>query len=233
MIQCDDFKYELLHSGGPFTMLKIALPHGKSIKAEAGAMVAMDETIQVAGKQEGGLLGGLARKFLTNESFFFQTLTAATGDGEVLLSPGILGDITAIALDGGREYQLQKGGFFAASEGVQIETAMQNLGKGLLSGEGFFVQKVGGSGMLFVESFGAIHELEVPAGKTAIVDNHHLVAWDSGAGYTLEKAASGWISSLTSGEGIVCKFQGPAKVYIQTRNPHGFAGWLGGMIKTK
>ncbi len=59
MIQCDDFKYELLHSGGPFTMLKIALPHGKSIKAEAGAMVAMDSTVQVAGKQEGGLAPGM------------------------------------------------------------------------------------------------------------------------------------------------------------------------------
>ncbi|MCC8179897.1 MAG: TIGR00266 family protein [Planctomycetes bacterium] len=233
MIQTDDFAYELLNAGGPFTMLKIALPHGKSIKAESGAMVAMDDAIQVEGKKEGSLLGGLARKLLTNESFFFQTLTASGGAGEVLLSPGILGDITAIELDGTTEYQLQKGGFFAASSGVEISTKMQNLAKGLLSGEGFMVQQVSGKGTLFVESFGAIHELVVPAGKSAVVDNFHLVAWDSKAGYTLEKAASGWISSITSGEGLVCRFTGPVKVYLQTRNPVSFTDWLSGRIKTK
>ncbi len=233
MTKCDDFSYEILHGGGPFAMLKVALPQGKSIKAESGAMVAMDESVVVEGKKEGSLLGGLARKLLTSDSFFFQTLTAVSGDGEVLLSPGILGDVSTIHLDGGKEFQLQKGGFFAASPGVEIATKMQNLGKGLLSGEGFFIQQVSGRGTLFVESFGAIHELDIPAGKTGVVDNHHLVAWEATSNYTIEKAASGWMSSITSGEGLVCKFTGPTKVYIQTRNPYGFANWMSGMIKTK
>lgn len=230
MVQGEGFSYELLYKGGAFTMLKVGLSHGASIKAESGAMVAMDDTIDVTGKTEGGLLGGIARKLLTSESFFFQTLTAARGDGEVLLSPSILGDLTVLELDGSTEYRLQKGGFFASSPGIEISTKMQNLAKGLLSGEGFFVQQVSGRGTLIVESFGAVHTLDIPAGKSMVVDNHHLVAWEAGTSYTLEKASKGWISSLTSGEGVVCRFTGPGKVYIQTRNPPGFAGWISGMI---
>ena len=37
--------------------------------------------------------------------------------------------------------------------------------------------KASGRGMLFAESYGAIHELDVPAGQEMIVDNGHLVAW--------------------------------------------------------
>lgn len=230
MTEGDGFSYELLYSGGAFTMLKVALAPGASIKAESGAMVAMTDTIDVTGKTEGGLLGGLARKLLTSESFFFQTLTAARGAGEVLLSPSILGDLTVMEMDGSKEYRLQKGGFFASSPGIEISTKMQNLAKGLLSGEGFFVQQVSGRGTLIVESFGAVHTIDIPAGESVVVDNHHLVAWDAETSYSLEKASSGWLSSLTSGEGIVCRFTGPGKVYIQTRNPPGFASWLSGMI---
>jgi len=46
---------------------------------------------------------------------------------------------------------------------------MQNLTKGLFSGEGFFVINVSGSGTLFVSSFGAIHEIDIPARETFII----------------------------------------------------------------
>lgn len=226
MIQANGFSYEFLYGGGPFTMLKVALPQGGAIKAESGAMVAMDDSIDVGGRSEGGVLGGLARKLLTRESFFLQTLTASRGDGEVLLSPDILGDITALEMDGGKEYQLQKGGYFASSIDIQVSTKMQNLAKGLFSGEGFFVQQVSGRGTLFIESLGAVHTIDIPAGKSMIIDNYHLVAWEADTAYTLEKAASGWISSITSGEGIVCRFIGPGRVFIQTRNPSGFVPWV-------
>ena len=230
MIEANGFSYELLYDGGAFTMLKIALPLGGSVKAEAGAMVAMDDTIDVEGKAEGGVLGGLARKFLTKESFFMQTLSATRGAGEVLLSPSILGDLTVIDMDGSKEYMLQKGGYFASSSDIQITTKSQGITKGLLSGEGLFLQRASGRGTLFVESFGAIHPMDVPAGRSLIVDNSHLVAWEASMSYNIEKASGGWISSLTSGEGVVCRFTGPGRVYIQTRNPGGFAGWLSGYI---
>jgi len=222
--------YELLYGGGPFAMLRVRLPQGMSMKAESDAMVSMDMTIDVEGKMEGGLLSSVWRKFVTGDSFFFQTLTARRGPGEVLFSPGILGDLCALELDGYTEYQMSKGAFFAATNGIILESKFQGLGKGLFSGEGFFVQKVTGKGLLFVESFGAIHVIDIPAGEERIIDNHHLVAWPSNVPYRLEKASKSWISTFTSGEMVVCRFTGPGKVLIQTRNPPAFAEWIGSQM---
>ncbi|NJN66608.1 MAG: TIGR00266 family protein [Chloroflexaceae bacterium] len=218
-------RYELLYPGA-FTLLKVHLDANESIKAESDAMVAMSSTVDVAGKMEGGVLGGLARKFLTGEKFFFQTLKASRGPGEVLLAHAIPGDIQAIEMDGKTSYVLQKDGFFAGSESLEVSTKMQNLTKGLFSGEGFFIIRVSGMGTLFVSSYGAIHPIDVPAGQEVIIDNQHLVAWPEGMQYNIEKAAAGWISSITSGEGLVCRFRGPGRVLIQTRNPRGFGGWV-------
>ena len=219
-----DRKYEYLYRGA-FTMLKIRLNAGERIKAESDAMVAMSPNVSVEGKLEGGVLGGLGR-MLSGEKFFFQTLHAQQGPGDVYLAPAVPGDIMEIELDGMTPYILQKDGFFAGSEGLEISTKMQNLAKGLFSGEGFFIIKVTGRGTLFVSSYGSIHPLDLAAGEEIIVDNCHLVAWPETMQYNVEKASSGWISSFTSGEGLVCRFRGPGRVLIQTRNPRGFGSWI-------
>lgn len=223
--------FELLYQGSN-AMLKVKLDSGESIKAESGAMVSMSSTIDVEGKMEGGLLGGFGR-MLSGEKFFFQTLKASRGAGEVLLAPSSLGDLKAIELDGTIKYTVQKDGFFAGSDSLTVSTKMQNLAKGMFSGEGFFVMEVSGKGLLFVSSFGAIHELNVAAGEDIIIDNQHLVAWPSNANFKIEKASSGWVSSFTSGEGLVCRFTGPAKILIQTRNAPSFGSWVGKYIPTK
>lgn len=216
--------YEFVHPGA-FPMLKYRLGAGQRLKAESGAMVAMSSTVSVEGKLEGGLMGGLGR-MLSGEKFFFQTLHAQHGPGEVYLAPSIPGDIEVIHLDGSVAYSLQKDGFFAGSESLEVSTVMQNLSKGLFSGEGFFIIKVSGRGELFISSYGAIHPLDLAPGEEMMIDNAHLVAWPETMPYRIEKAASGWISSFTSGEGLVCRFTGPGRVYIQTRNPGGFGEWV-------
>ena len=224
-------KYELLNPG-PFVMLKVRLEMGETIKAESGAMVAMSDTVDVEGKMEGGFFKALGRK-LAGESFFFQTLAARRGAGEVFLAHGIPGELFPIPLNGETNYVLQKDGFFAATEEVEISTKTQNLTKGLFSGEGFFVLKASGAGLLFVSSYGAIHPIDLAEGQEFIIDNAHLVAWPEGVDYKIQKAASGWISSLTSGEGLVCRFRGPGRVLIQTRNPSAFGSWVRQFIPSK
>jgi uncharacterized protein (TIGR00266 family) len=220
----EDLTFRVLYRGA-FALLEVHLRHGQTIKAQSDAMVAMDATVDVEGRMEGGLLGGLGRLF-SGESFFFQTLRAARGAGVAHLAPAQPGDLLPIHLDGGTPYVLQKDGFLAASEGVEITTTAQNLAKGLFGGEGFFVLKARGRGLLFTESYGAIHEMDIPAGEELIIDNGHLVAWPENVNYKLEKASSGWISSFTSGEGLVCRFRGPGKVFIQSRNPAAFGAWV-------
>jgi uncharacterized protein (TIGR00266 family) len=217
-------RYELVNPG-PFVMLKVYLDVGESLKAEAGSMIAMSDTVDVEGKMEGGILKGLGR-MLAGESFFFQTLIARRGPGEVLLAHELPGEIFPIPMDGRTNYILQKDGFFAASREVDISTKVQNLVKGLFSGEGFFILRASGMGTLFVSSYGAIYPIDLSEGQEFIVDNGHLVAWPETMEYKIQKASSGWISSITSGEGLVCRFRGPGRVLIQTRNPGGFISWI-------
>jgi uncharacterized protein (TIGR00266 family) len=218
-------KSEILYPGA-FPMVRVDLAAGETVKAESGAMVAAAPTIDVESKMEGGFLGALSRKMLTGEKFFFQTLRASRGAGEVLLAPTVPGDILILELDGVNEYMVQKDGFLAGAEGVKIESRMQSLSRGLLGGEGFFILKISGQGPLILNSFGAIHKIELRPEEEYIVDNSHLVAWTATTTYTIEKASAGWIASFTSGEGLVCRFRGPGVVYIQSRNPGGFGAWI-------
>jgi len=222
--------YEILYSGAN-SMLRLQLPANSSIKAESGAMVAMSPTVDVEGKLEGGLLGGLGRMF-SGENFFFQTLKANRGAGEVYLSPVALGTLQTIEMGGSHGYVVQKNGFFAGTEGIQVNTKVQNLSSGFLSGQGFFVLNISGQGLLFISSYGAIHPIDIPAGEEFIIDNEHLVAWPDNVDFNIEKASSGWISSFTSGEGFVCRFRGPARVFIQTRNPSAFGDWIRSIVNS-
>jgi uncharacterized protein (TIGR00266 family) len=219
-------------ANGTFAALKVKLKKGESIKAESGAMVCKDTTIDVEGKLDGGILGGLGR-ILAGETMFLQTLSANEGDGEVILAPTMLGNIVELDLFGDTTWNIAKDGFFAGDMNLTISTKMQNLAKGLFSGEGFFVVKVSGKGKLFASSFGSIVKINIEAGKDYIIDNRHLVAWPENTKIKIEKASKGWLSSFTSGEGLVTRVSGPAEVYIQTRNVRAFGSWMGEHIPLK
>jgi uncharacterized protein (TIGR00266 family) len=225
-------KYEIMYSEA-FPIVKCQLERGEKLKAESDAMITMSATIDVEGKMNGGLLSGLARKFLTGESFFCQELIASRGAGEVLLGHSLPGGILDLALNGSYGWRVQKGSYMASTEGIEFDTKMQNLSKGLFSGEGFFILNVKGSGTLFVSSFGAIHPLRLADGEEIIIDNGNLVAWPDYMDYTIEKASSGWISGIKSGECLVTRFRGPGTVLIQTRNPSGFEAWIRSMVPAK
>lgn len=219
--------YEILYQDA-FPIVKCQLSRGERIKAESNAMIGMSSTIEVSGGVEGGFMRGLTR-MLSGESFFFQYLTAARGDGEVLFGHSIPGGIIDVELDGSYGLRVQKDGFLAATEGVEVSTKAQNLTRGLFSGEGFFILDISGRGTVFLSSYGAIHAINLEPGEEYIVDNGHLVAWADYMQYNIEKASSGWGNSIMSGECLICRFRGPGVILIQTRNPKGFKGWLTGL----
>ncbi|MDR1051661.1 MAG: TIGR00266 family protein [Deltaproteobacteria bacterium] len=217
-------QYQILYDQA-YPVIRAYLEQNEALKAEADAMVAMSPTIDVTGGVDGGLFKGIARK-LSGEKLFFQYLTATRGPGEVILAHALPGGIHPYELDGTFDLRIQKAGFLACTQGIDISTSAQNPIKGLFSKEGFFVVKASGKGLVFVSSFGAIHPIELAAGQEFIIDNGHLVAWPATMEYKIEKAAKGLINSMTSGEFLVCRFTGPGTVLIQTRNPGSFLSWV-------
>lgn len=154
-----------------------------------------------------------------------------TGPGELLLGPHMLGDITSIRLTGQESWSVGHDGFLACTQGVVKEYKRQGISKAIFSGEGLWVYKISGVGLLWITSFGAIIRKDLVEGEKYIVDNGHLVAWNTK--YVLERVASGGIiSGLAAAEGLVCKFTGPGTVFIQTRNAKAFAAYMTGAAAT-
>lgn len=138
----------------------------------------------------------------------------------------MLGDITSIRLSGSESWSVGHDSYLASTQAVVRDHKRQGLSKAIFSGEGLWVYKMSGTGIMWVTSFGAIIRKDLVDGERYIVDNGHLVAWNTK--YVLECATSGgFISNMASDEGLVCKFTGPGTVFIQTRNAKAFAAYLG------
>jgi len=221
-----DFKIE--HSP-VFTSLKILLKQGEQIRAEAGAMVSMSPGIELQAKSSGkGLFGSIAA-VVGGESFFASLFTAST-DGELVLAPGVIGDILKIDLNNSTVLA-QSGAYLAGHTSLELST--QGSLRAMISGEGLFLSKISGTGALFLNSYGAVYDKELKAGESYIVDSGHIVAFESGVTFKLKKAAKGLFSTLASGEGLVCEFSGPGKIWIQTRNLQAFASVLSRFLPKK
>lgn len=209
------------------SMLKVDLEAEEKVLAESGAMVSTTSNVLIEASAKGGVLGSLARKFLTGESFFVQSLKAQGAPGSANLAPASPGEIKMLKVDTNNGFYLQKGAFLASSKDVQVKTQMQNLSKGLFGGEGFFILKTEGEGDLAIGSFGKIFEIDLAPGETQVVDNGHLVAWSMSTKYSIDWASTkGFWESFKSGENLVCVVEGPGKIYIQSRNERSFANWM-------
>lgn len=84
-----------------------------------------------------------------------------TGPGELLLAPPSIGDITIIKLGGHETWSVGKDAFLAATQGIVTEYKSQAISKAMFSGEGLFVYKISGQGILWCTSFGAIIRKDV------------------------------------------------------------------------
>lgn len=220
--------------------LHVSLSKGEKIFCESGAMVMMESTLDLKGKMTGGLGSALMRTLANGESFFQQHIEAVRGDGDCLLSPTTPGDMQVIDV-GEFQYILNDGAFVASTSEVQLKTKTQSIGNALFAKSGgLFVMETAGRGQVAVSGFGSIFKLDITPDKDVIIDNAHVVCWDSKLNYEISvtTASSGgaggflgnMINSVTSGEGVVLKFSGSGSILICSRNRDSFAQWLKKMI---
>lgn len=225
-------KHQILYQPS-YSLAIVQLERGEAITAESGAMVSMSPTVRLEAKVSGGGLLGALKSAVGGESIFRTTYIAEGGPGEVTLAPSTVGDIMAVTLSGSRFY-VQPGSYLAGDPSFAI--SVQGSLRGMVSGEGLFLLTIEGSGLLLLSSFGAIHARELSAGEEYIVDTGHIVAFDGSVQYRLEKATGrsqgvggflkGMVQSAMAGEGFVCRYRGPGRIYLQTRQLAGFASQL-------
>ena len=215
-----------IERGPAYSILKVWLEPGESITVESGSYVLNRGDVDVR-TTTGGLIRGLLRAIAGGESLFLNVITARESS-EVWIAPPVTGDIAAIDLDG--EIYIQDSSYLAHMGDVEVTVGWRGLSGLLAEGELVWV-KARGRGVLFVNSFGAIEEVRLGPGEKVTVDNGHFVALEGGR-WRVRKFG-GWKTFFLGGEGLVVDVEGPARLWIQTRNLPAFAGLLRRFIPTR
>lgn len=193
----------------------IALDPGESISSESGAMMFVSGDIAMDVQMPGGMKGGLKRKFLTGESMFVTKYTAR-GAGAVGLCGPFPGSIREHALDG--EVICERHSYLGHHGEVTLEPVLSHgAGLGLRGGgEGLFLQRLRGTGTVWLHGGGDFLDFDLVDGQRLLVDTGCMVMVEPTVHYELE-LQSGLTKGFFGGEGLfLVKMTGPGHVTLQT-----------------
>ncbi len=198
---------------------------GERLVVEAGAMIARDAGIEMSTSLRGGVTSAVKRRVLGGESLFQNTFSATRPGQRLWIAPAPEGSIQQLELRAGQSLYLQSGAYLASTAGIQLDTKWQGA-KGFFAGTGLFLLRAYGDGTLWFSSYGGIHTVDVGAGYHGYVcDTSHVVAFSHSLQYQI-RSVGGLKSLLFSSEGLVCRFSGSGRLWMQTRNPAALAGVL-------
>jgi hypothetical protein len=148
------------------SILTIQLAMGCPLSGKPGALIGMSPSVTLKGQLKFSM-----KKMITGADL---TSSTYVGPGEVLLAPHSLGDITTVRLTGKETWSVGQDAFLASTQGVIKDFKRQGLGKAMFSGEGLWVYKISGTGLLWVSSFGAIIKKTVRFPHQRVLLYHRL-----------------------------------------------------------
>ncbi|AEJ60612.1 protein of unknown function DUF124 [Spirochaeta thermophila DSM 6578] len=204
--------------GDDMQLVEVILDPGEGVRAEAGAMLYMEEGITMDTRMEGGLLGGFKR-ILAGESFFITNfVNTGSRRAAVAFAAPYPGKIVPLDLGtlGGR-FICQKDAFLCAAVGIDISIVFtRRLGAGFFGGEGFILEELRGDGWAFIHAGGTIVEKRLAAGETLRVDTGCFVGCSPPVDYDV-RFVGGFRNALFGGEGLfLTELTGPGVVYLQS-----------------
>src|SRR5206468_4447934 len=116
--------------GDDMQAVVITMAAGDEVRAEAGAMTFMTDGIDMDARMEGGLLGGLKRKFLAGESLFLTYFRSSVQGARVAFSGPYPGKILRMPLSNSA-ILCQRDSFLCAAGNIDINVeCTKRLGAG-------------------------------------------------------------------------------------------------------
>lgn len=223
-------KYNIV--GEPMPVVICELSGGESMITEKGSMVWMSPNMQMS-TNAGGSIGKAFGRMFSGESMFQNIYTAQGGDGMIAFASSFPGSIRAVEVSDDRPIVVQKSGFLASEEGVNLSVFFQKkAGAGFFGGEGFIMQKLSGRGTAFLEIDGYAVEYELAPGQSILVDTGNLAMCDATCTIDIQQV-KGVKNILFGGEGLFnTVVTGPGRVVLQTMPVTGFAGAIAPYIVT-
>jgi uncharacterized protein (TIGR00266 family) len=213
----DVIDYKII--GDDMQIVEIELDRNEGVRAEVGAMMYMEEGIEMNTGTGGGIFKGFKR-MLTGDGFFITSFVHAGRQPKAHVAfgapfPGKIIPLDLAAMGG--EFLVQRDGFLCAAQGVDIDIAFtKRIGAGFFGGEGFILQRLTGDGLAFVHAGGTIVEKYLKPGERLRVDTGCLVALAPSVDYDIQ-FIGGFKNAIFGGEGLfLASLTGPGVVYLQS-----------------
>jgi uncharacterized protein (TIGR00266 family) len=209
--------------GDDIQAVVLALNPGEAVRAEAGAMLYMTDSIEmnttVGTGGEGGMMGALMsglKRAVSGDSFFITTFTAQGQSGQVAFAGPYPGKIMPMHLNETGTLLCQRDSYLCSDTQVDVSIGFtRKFGAGFFGGEGFILQKLSGSGTTYIHSGGGILPYDLAAGQSLRVDTGCLVAMTESIDYDIQMAR-GVKNMLFGGEGLFfAHLKGPGRVWLQ------------------
>ncbi len=206
---------------------------GETMYTQSGGMAWMSEGISMDSNMRGGFGKSIGRMF-SGESLFMATYRAERPGAMIAFASTVAGEVLPVDIGACGGMICQKGAFLCAEETVNLSVALtKKLSAGFFGGEGFILQDISGSGMVFLEIDGNKVEKQLAPGEVIKVDTGNVVAFEKSIKYEVE-TVKGIKNIFFGGEGLfLTKLTGPGRVVLQTQNFNEFAGRIARLIPGK
>ena len=213
--------YEI--KGGDLPILICYPKAGQCLKTERGAMSWMSPNMKLHTKSK-AKLGNILGRATAGEPIFLNEYRAENEAGMIAFTAKLPGSIIPIHVTPENDVVIQKKGFLAMEDSLNMSVALQKkLTTGLFSGKGFAMQRVSGEGLIFLEINGALVEYELQAGQSMVLNTDYVAAYTGGCTMTIEPI-KGINNILFGGEGLFNTIvTGPGHVYLQSMPINGMA----------
>src|SRR5215469_12730078 len=206
--------------GTTMPVIEFALNPNESVISEAGELSWMTSSIQMTTHTQfggGGGVFGVLRRVAGGGSLFMTEYRAVAGPGAIAFATKLPGHIVPIEVGAGQEYMIDRHGFLCATPQIQISVGFQqSLGAGIFGGEGFLLQRVGGTGTAWIELSGELIVKDLKPGEMLLVHPGHVGAFQTGVSFQIT-TVPGIKNMIFGGDGIfLAALTGPGKVWLQT-----------------
>ena len=153
-------QYRIIGETMPAVEVQFDAP-GESMFTQSGGMAWMTDGIEMSTNTKGGLMKGLGRMF-AGESLFMATYRASRAGAQIAFASTVAGRILAVDVSARGGLICQKGAFLCGQDSVRLNvTFTKKFSSGLFGGEGFILQDISGSGMVFLEIDGDMVEKDL------------------------------------------------------------------------
>src|SRR5580698_5164305 len=206
--------------GTVMPVLEVQLDPNESVFAESGELSWMTQSIQMTTHTQmggGGGLLGMFKRVVGGGSLFMTEYRAMHASGEVAFATKVPGHIVPVSVSPSSEYMVHRHGFLCATPQVTIGVGFQHsLGAGIFGGDGFMLQKLGGTGTAWLELSGELIRKDLAPGETLRVHPGHVGAFQASVGFQIT-TIPGIKNAIFGGDGIfLAALTGPGTVWLQT-----------------